>query len=120
MRKFLRKNNITSLNSTTISPTNNELNALNFLKKNWPIDIIIPKVSDVDGDVAVEDISDGQCSVKSYSYSDGDSDFSTGSMGPSDLVNLDFDTFMQKLKTHKKRKKKIALVILLYFNRISL
>jgi len=46
------------------------------------------------------------CSDESYSYFDGDSDFSTGSMDPNDLIRLDFDTFMQKLKAHKKRKKK--------------
>jgi len=100
-RKFLCKT------TTTFPPTNNELRALEFLKKNWPIDIIIPKVSDVDGDVAIVDNPNGQCSDDdSYSYSDGDSDFSTSSMDPSDLINMDFDTFKQKLKAHKKRKKK--------------
>jgi len=101
--KFLKK--ATNINHSTFPPVNN---GLEFLKKNWPIDIIIPKVSDVDGDVAVAHNLDGQSSDnESYSYSDGDSDFSSGSMDyTNDLINMDFDSFMLKLRAHKKRKKK--------------
>jgi len=84
-----------------IPTTHNLSNAVEFLKKSWPIDIIIPKVADIDGDSVVEDNLDGQSSVdESFSYSDGDSDFSTGSMDS----NLDFDAF--KFNTYKKRRKK--------------
>jgi len=85
----------------TIPTAHNLSSAIEFLKKSWPIDIIIPKVADIDGDSVVEDNLDGQSSVdESFSYSDGDSDFSTGSMDS----NLDFDTF--KFNTYKKRRKK--------------
>jgi len=98
-RKFLYKTT-----ATTVPTTNS---TLEFLKNNWPIDIIIPKVSDVDGDPAIVDNPNGQCSDDdSYSYSDSGSDFSTGSIDYSNLINTDFDMFIQKLKAHKKRKKK--------------
>jgi len=44
--------------ATTSPPTKNESSALEFLKKNCPIDIIIPKASDVDRDAAIADNTD--------------------------------------------------------------
>jgi len=46
--------------ATTSPPTKNESSALEFLKKNCPIDIIIPNASDVDRGAAIADNPDGQ------------------------------------------------------------
>jgi len=103
--KYLANSNILN-NSLCNSPTNNKLTAVEFLLKNWPIDIIIPTVSDVDGDVVVGDYPDDQCSAnESDGYSECDSDFSTGSMDLNDFINLDYNSYRQRLRSQRKRKK---------------
>jgi len=97
-------NYVVPIDSNPISPTN-KFNVEDYLRKNCPIDIIIPIIPDVDRDVVVENSHDGQCSVNdSDSYSECDSDFSTGSMDLNDFINLDYKSYRQKLR-QKKRKK---------------